>query len=113
MSEKPNRRKDCQINFRVTEFEKEKLQTEADAVGMGLSEYLLECGLKKTIVKLNPDDFTSISKSLISIQQSIDEISRKSNLDEEDRRYEELRELVEDMQGVIFKTVSDIYAKYM
>lgn len=113
MSKQVNRKRNCQIKFYATEIEREQLKTEAKASGMELGDYLRECGLKKIIVKLNPDDFTNISKSLISIQQSIDEISRKSKLDDEDRRYEELKELVEDMQGVIFKAVSDLYNKYM
>lgn len=113
MKKQVNRTRSCQMKFYATEIERERIKTEAKAAEMGLDEYLRECALKNTSVRLNPKDFTEISKSLISIQQSIDKISKEEKMDEEDRRYEELREVVEDMQGVIFKAVGDIYDKYL
>ena len=113
MKKKANRTRNCQVKFYTTEIEKKQLETEARAAGMDLGTYLRECGLKKTVVKFNTEDFTNMSKNLNSIARRIDLIAKEEKKSEEDRRYEDLKELVVEMQGIIFKTISDIYKKYL
>lgn len=113
MKKKPNRKRPIQLNFRVTEIEKERIETEAEAAEMDLGDYIRDCALKNSIVHLNPKEFTTISQNLISIARTIEEVGNRERTDEDDMKYEDLKELVEDMQGVIFKTVSDIYDKYL
>lgn len=67
--------KDTSINMRVSYVEKKLLKQRAEMLGMGLTEYLLHCGLYS-------EDTTGILKNIVSVKEvelkeSIEEFAKK------------------------------------
>lgn len=108
---KYSRTREKQVKIWVTESEKEILQSRAKAEDMTVSDYLRNCGLNKSVVKINPEELASISLGLNEAMGYIKSV--KMNDMENEEQYMLLEKMVEDMQTAFFKALNEFFEKYL
>lgn len=107
------RRKKVKLTVRVTEAERDVIKQNAMLNEMNVSDYLSKLGLERKELKISPDVLENLSLELNAIRRKIEQLANNSNIENEEIRYREIKDVVEEMQNVIFKTISELYDKYM
>lgn len=107
------RRKKVKLTVRVTEAERDVIKQNAMLNEMNVSDYLSKLGLERKELKISPDVLGNLSLELNAIRRKIEQLANNSNIENEEIRYREIKDVVEEMQNVIFKTISELYDKYM
>lgn len=107
------RKRDKKITVWTSEAERNVIKGNAAANEMSVTDYLRTLGLENKRINISPEELANLSMELNSIRRKIDIIAQDDKTENEELRYEELKDVLDNMQNTVFQAVSDLYEKYM
>lgn len=74
-----NKNRPCQVTFRMSLAEREKLDAKIQKSGMSQQEYLLTAALEKKIVSVPPEELRAILREMNRVGNNINQIAHALN----------------------------------